>query len=161
MPTSPSEVEAQRRYYAETADRYDRLHLEEDAEHNLALSVMLGVLDHYGIGSILDVGAGTGRTVARVKQRRPDLRIVGVEPVPELREVAFARGISRDQIVDGDALQLDFADGEFDLVCEFGALHHIPTPGAAISEMLRVARHAVFISAYGPRSAIEIPDLPS
>jgi SAM-dependent methyltransferase len=43
-------------------------------------------------------------------------------------------------------MKLAFADGEFDLVCEFAALHHIPEPAKAVSEMLRVARRAVFIS---------------
>ena len=42
-------------------------------------------------------------------------------------------------------MRLAFADGSFDLVCEFGALHHIPRPELAISEMLRVARKAIFV----------------
>ena len=49
-------------------------------------------------------------------------------------------------LVDGDARQLAFADGEFDLVCEFGVLHHIHKPDGAISEMCRVARIGIFIS---------------
>jgi ubiquinone/menaquinone biosynthesis C-methylase UbiE len=48
--------------------------------------------------------------------------------------------------VDGDALSLSYADNSFDVVCEFGALHHIQKPSAAVAEMLRVSRHAVFIS---------------
>jgi ubiquinone/menaquinone biosynthesis C-methylase UbiE len=43
-------------------------------------------------------------------------------------------------------MNLAFKDGSFDLVCEFGALHHIPKPSRAVAEMLRVARKAVFIS---------------
>jgi hypothetical protein len=43
-------------------------------------------------------------------------------------------------------MSLAFAERSFDLVCEFGALHHIPRPELAISEMLRVARKAIFIS---------------
>jgi len=43
-------------------------------------------------------------------------------------------------------MRLAFADGSFDLVCEFGVLHHIPRPELAISEMLRVAKKAIFIS---------------
>ena len=41
---------------------------------------------------------------------------------------------------------MEFADGAFDLVCEYGALHHIPRPTLAVWEMLRVAKKAVFIS---------------
>ena len=41
---------------------------------------------------------------------------------------------------------LQAADGEFDLVCEFAVLHHVPRPAQAVGEMLRVARKAIFIS---------------
>ena len=43
-------------------------------------------------------------------------------------------------------MSLAFDDGQFDLVCAFGVLHHIRTPDLAVAEMLRVARRAVFIS---------------
>jgi hypothetical protein len=43
-------------------------------------------------------------------------------------------------------MRLGFGDGSFDLVCEFGALHHIPRPAVAVSEMIRVAEKAIFIS---------------
>src|SRR5208337_5628700 len=45
-----------------------------------------------------------------------------------------------------DAMKLSLDDGSFDLVCEYGALHHIPRPAMAVSEMLRVAKKAIFIS---------------
>lgn len=60
--------------------------------------------------------------------------------------MGHAKGLSTAQLIDGDAMSLSFPDRSFDLVCEFGALHHIPLPSKAISEMLRVARKAIFIS---------------
>ena len=39
-----------------------------------------------------------------------------------------------------DATKLIYRDGLFDLVVSFNALEHIPDPGLAISEMIRVAR---------------------
>jgi SAM-dependent methyltransferase len=69
-----------------------------------------------------------------------------VEPSRELREEGYRKGLSADELVDGDAQNLSYADGEFDLVCEFAALHHIPDPQRAVSEMLRVAKKAIFIS---------------
>jgi ubiquinone/menaquinone biosynthesis C-methylase UbiE len=54
--------------------------------------------------------------------------------------------LSGDELIDGDATNLKFATGEFDLVCEFGVLHHIRNPALAIAEMLRVSNRAVFIS---------------
>ncbi|MGQ0700534.1 MAG: class I SAM-dependent methyltransferase [Panacagrimonas sp.] len=141
-----NEIEIQRRYYAETAGKYEAMHVNEGDEHFLALSVMLGVIDFLGIKSILDIGSGTGRAVAQIKKARPGILILGVEPVEELREIAYTNGIPKSDLVDGDALALQFEDGAFDMVCEFGILHHIKTPHLAVAEMLRVAKKGVFIS---------------
>jgi ubiquinone/menaquinone biosynthesis C-methylase UbiE len=139
-------VEIQRRYYAATARAYDEMHVREGDEHFFALGIMVAAIDFLGVRTVLDIGSGTGRAVAELKRRRPDVRVVGIEPVDELREAAYRRGIRRDEIVAGNALALQFADAEFDLVCEFGVLHHIRTPARAVAEMLRVAHKAVFIS---------------
>jgi ubiquinone/menaquinone biosynthesis C-methylase UbiE len=122
------------------------MHLDEKDEHFFALSFMVGVIDYLGIQSILDIGSGTGRAIQYLKIVRPELRLVGVEPVKELREIGYSKGLSGDELIDGDATNLKFATGEFDLVCEFGVLHHIRNPALAIAEMLRVSNRAVFIS---------------
>jgi SAM-dependent methyltransferase len=141
-----AEIDVQRRYYAETAQSYDAMHVNERDEHYFALCLMLGAIDFFEIRSILDVGSGTGRVLSQIVKMRPDLVVKGVEPVAELREVAFRNGIGSDVLSDGDATRLQFADGSFDLVCEFGVLHHIKTPSKAVAEMLRVARKGIFIS---------------
>jgi ubiquinone/menaquinone biosynthesis C-methylase UbiE len=138
--------EIQRQYYARTADRYDAMHVHSDDEHYFGLGVMLAAVDYLGIESVLDIGSGTGRALAYVKRARPDLRVKGVEPVAELREMGYRNGIDREDLTDGDALALPFGDGAFDLVCEYGVLHHIRTPRRAVAEMLRVAKRAVFIA---------------
>jgi SAM-dependent methyltransferase len=81
-----------------------------------------------------------------LKQRRPDIRVIGVEPVEELRNVGYANGLSRIDLIEGDATQLQFEDNQFDIVCEFGMLHHVRRPETVVAEMLRVARKAIFIS---------------
>jgi ubiquinone/menaquinone biosynthesis C-methylase UbiE len=68
-----------------------------------------------------------------------------VEPVKQFREVGYRYGITKKELID-DALELQFKDGEFYLVCGFGVLHHIRMAEIAISEMLRVAKKSVFIS---------------
>jgi ubiquinone/menaquinone biosynthesis C-methylase UbiE len=138
--------EIQRQYYAETADRYDSMHVHAGDEHYFALSVMLAAVDFCAIESVLDIGSGTGRAIAHVKRHRPTLRVKGVEPVRELRDIGYRNGISREDLVAGDALALPFEDDAFDLVCEFGVLHHIQTPARVVGEMLRVAKKAVFIA---------------
>ncbi len=142
------DVERQRRYYTETAAEYDAAHLEveRDLEHGLALALLVGAIDHLGIDSVLDVGAGTGRTVSHLLARFPKLRVVGVEPVAALREQGHAKGIGPELLTDGDGERLAYPDGSFDLVCEFATLHHVPRPSLVVAEMLRVAKKAVFIS---------------
>ena len=136
----------QKRYYAETAATYEEWHMEEKDEHYFARSFLLGLIDYFEIKSVLDVGAGTGRSMLFLKQHRPDLMVRGIEPVAELREIGYQKGLSRDDLTDGDATQMSFADGEFDLVTEFAVLHHIGKPQRAVAEMLRVAKTAIFVS---------------
>src|ERR1035441_1208366 len=137
---SDQAVEIQRAYYARTAADYDEMHVREDDEHGFALSFMIAAVEQFGIRSILDEGSGTGRGLLWIRRMLPGVRAVGVEPSAELRAMGHSKGLGEDELVDGDAMKLAFADGSFDLVCEFGALHHIPRPSQAIGEMLRVAR---------------------
>ena len=142
------EVQLQRDYYARTAASYDRAHVQsaEEPEHDIALAALIGLSTHYGLHSFLDVGCGTGRAVGELRKRRPDARVIGVEPVAALREVAYSKGIPRETIIEGDATRLSFERDAFDCVSAFGILHHIRHPRVAIDEMLRVAKKAVFIS---------------
>lgn len=138
------EERIQRERYSKIASQYDALHF--DPEHVVALAYMRGMLDLVEAKSVLDVGAGTGRAMAYFRAARPDLRIIGVEPVLELREVGHRKGIPATDLIDGDGYHLPFRDGDFDVVCEIGVLHHVREPHRIVSEMLRVARKAVFIS---------------
>lgn len=141
-----SEEQLQEKYYMDTALKYDEMHVSKKDEHFFALSFMVGMLDYLGVKSVLDVGSGTGRAILFLKEKRPDIYIVGIEPVKELRTVGFEKGITKNELIDGDGSDLRFKDGEFDLVCEFGVLHHIKHPKTVVSEILRVANKAVFIS---------------
>ncbi|BAQ66454.1 class I SAM-dependent methyltransferase [Geminocystis sp. NIES-3709] len=143
---SASEEEIQRSYYRQTAQNYDQFHLHEKDVHYFALTFMLGAIGFLDAQSVLDVGAGTGRTVSYINQRCPSIRIKGVEPVKELREIGYSKGISEKDLIEGNGLSLDFEDNSFDIVCCFGILHHIKTPRLVIEEMLRVSKKAIFIS---------------
>lgn len=140
------EVQAQRGYYSDTAARYDSMHLDEEGEHHFALRFLESAIDLYGINSILDIGAGTGRVGRYFKEKNPRLKVMSIEPVAALREIGYSKGLSRHELVDGDANSLAFEDGEFDLVCEFGLLHHVRTPSIVVEEMMRVGRIGIFIS---------------
>lgn len=136
----------QRKYYAETAAEYEQMHLHGDQETDFAISLLPGLISTLGIRSILDLGSGTGRALYALKVACPNVKLLGVEPVPEMREIGYRNGLTRDELVGGDAQALAFNDNSFDLVCEFAMLHHVPKPAVVVGEMLRVAKRAIFIS---------------
>lgn len=142
------EIKIQRDYYAKTAGSYDTAYVQATGglEHDIALGTLVGLSEYYGLQSFLDVGCGSGRTVGELMRRCPGSKVMGAEPVAAFREVAYAKGIPREMIVEGDATALAFEDNSFDCVSSFGILHHIKHPRVAVREMLRVARKAVFIS---------------
>jgi ubiquinone/menaquinone biosynthesis C-methylase UbiE len=147
LDKKPAEVSAM---FDRVADRYDAL--------NDALS--LGLDRHWrqvvarAVGAspgqlVLDLAAGTGTssraftaTGARCVACDFSLGMLQVGA----RRPGPAGAASLLEFVAGDALALPFEDGAFDLVCEFGVLHHIKTPARAVGEMLRVAKKAVFIA---------------
>ncbi len=146
MNKHPDQVAQQRDYYAATAGRYEALHVSEHDEHGRALAWLSGLLDHYGVRSVLDVGSGTGRAPLYLQRHRPGTSVIGIEPSAQLRAIGHAAGLAADALVDGDATRLAWPDASVDVVCEFGVLHHVAEPRRMVAEMLRVARIGVFIS---------------
>jgi ubiquinone/menaquinone biosynthesis C-methylase UbiE len=141
-----AETRLKEQLFAQNAARFDEACIHEGDEHNFALGALLGLLDFLQIESVLDVGAGTGRTLVYLKEKRPRLKVWGIEPVPAQRQQGYNKGIAEQELLAGNATALQFGDGEFDLVCEFGVLHHIRDHRRAVAEMLRVAKKAVFLS---------------
>lgn len=139
-------AEIQAEYYSATAELYDHSHLAEKGEHDIAMAFLSSIIKLYNIKSILDVGAGTGRTIRLIQREHPEIKIVGIEPVQKLREIGHTKGIDSHTLMDGDANNIHFADKSFDLVCEFGVLHHVSNPEQCVREMIRVAKHSIFIS---------------
>lgn len=142
---SEREAEIQRAYYTQTAETYDQMHAL-DTEHAFALGFLGGMVDYLQIGSVLDVGSGTGRVLRYLKTKSTSIQVQGIEPVQALREIGHRSGLAEHELVDGDAMNLPFGAGEFDLVCEFAVLHHLRDPNRALKEILRVAKTAVFLS---------------
>lgn len=138
-------VNEQQAYYERTAANYDQMHLRE-TEHEFASAQLMGLMKFYQFDSLLDVGSGTGRVLRLAKSALPDIRVTGIEPVNGLREIGFANGLQKSELLDGNALNLQYDDNSWDIVCAFGILHHIPEPERAITEMCRVAKHGVFFS---------------
>jgi SAM-dependent methyltransferase len=86
----------------------------------------------------LDVGTGAGVLALAIAPLVGD--VVGIDLVPELLEAARRSAPSNVTFVEGDAVRLPFADGEFDVVGSRRTIHHIARPELAIAEMARVAK---------------------
>jgi SAM-dependent methyltransferase len=84
----------------------------------------------------LDSGTGAGTLALALA---PLVReVVGVDIVPELLERARENAPANVTFVEGDATNLPFAAGSFDLSCSRRTLHHISHPEPAIAELARV-----------------------
>lgn len=139
-------IRRQQHFYKNIADNYDQKYVAANDEHAVALSFLSSCISLWGIQSVLDVGSGTGRALSFIKERHPAIRLVGIEPVAQLRSVGYRNGLNENQLIDGDGTNISFPNGEYDLVCEFGVLHHVRNPEQIVAEMLRVARRGIFIS---------------
>lgn len=140
-------VEIQRKYYTETAARYEEMHGQEAAGDPFHNEFVLATLRMLSIRSVLDVGTASGRTLRILKTAIPELFICGIEPVAALLDEAVSAGNAESgTLLQGKGDALPFADKSFDAVCEFAILHHVAEPHVIVGEMLRVARKAVIIS---------------
>ncbi len=138
----------QNKYYRDTAAKYDSMHMHEevDPEHDFAFYFMCSMIEKLEIKSVLDLGAGTGRVIHKLLKKYPGLRVTGIEPIAELREEGYKKGVLKNDLIHGDGKKLQFPENQYDMVCAFGILHHIDKPAIVIQEMLRVASKAIFIS---------------
>ena len=104
---------------------------------------------------VLDVACGTGNTAIPAARRGAD--VIGVDIAPNLLEQARARAKAEDlgaRFEEGDAEQLRFKDGAFDLVISvFGAMF-APRPERVASELTRVCRSGgrIVMASWTPES---------
>lgn len=138
-------VAIQREYYARTAETYDAAH--ERTEHIAALGHIAGFLRRIGARSVLDTGCGTGLAMRCLARELPDLELRGNDPSAELLAIAQRRfGLAGASLDLAPSDPLPYPDESFDAVVATGIMHHVQDPSMVASEMLRVARQAVFIS---------------
>ncbi len=102
---------------------------------------------------VLDVGCGTG--VVAITARRAGATVTGIDLTPELLAVAKENAVIAefDDITwkEGDAENLPFRDGEFDVVLSQFAHIFAPRPDVAIKEMLTFDRGTQVTPALSPQ----------
>jgi SAM-dependent methyltransferase len=94
--------------------------------------------------AILDVPCGGGVALRNLSPAR-HVRYVAADISPTMlartQRLAARLGVLRQlELVEADAVQLPFADGEFDLVVCFNGLHCLPDPASALRELGRCVK---------------------
>jgi demethylmenaquinone methyltransferase/2-methoxy-6-polyprenyl-1,4-benzoquinol methylase len=86
--------------------------------------------------SVLDVGTGTAKLAQAVLEAAPSARVVGVDFTEGMLRVAPPRLL----LAAGDALQLPFADQQFDAVVSAFVVRNLADVDRGIAEQVRVLR---------------------
>jgi ubiquinone/menaquinone biosynthesis C-methylase UbiE len=140
-------LEKTRDYYDRTAEKYDQLHGGDDShEHIFALERSWPILSRSQPESAVDVGCGTGRSLAWMQKNHDrSLDLIGVDPSDGLLKLARER-LDGVEFVSGSGEDLPLEDESVDLAVATGIMHHVDSPEGVIREMFRVAKKAVLIS---------------
>ncbi|MBW8754071.1 MAG: metalloregulator ArsR/SmtB family transcription factor [Sphingomonadales bacterium] len=132
-------------YFARHAEDWDRLRVLHcpDGPVEAALAKALEALAVGGdLGSLLDIGTGTGRMAELFAPRAS--HVTGFDKSPEMLRIARARlqkfPAEQVSLVQGEFTALPFADASFDTVLFHQVLHYALEPEAALAEAARVAR---------------------
>lgn len=121
--------------FARTADR---VAARQDARAARLAEEVRDFVQPRGGERALDVGTGAGALAFALA---PLVReVVGLDPVPELLELARARCRPNTKFVEGDGAALPFPDAPFDLAGTHRTLHHVAQPELVVAELARVTR---------------------
>ena len=98
-----------------------------------------------GSAAILDAGCGGGANLARWMEKCPDAHVTGLDfspvSVEESRRFnAEEIAAGRCHILQGDVMEMPFADASFDCVSAFETVYFWPDMGRALAEVLRVLK---------------------
>lgn len=103
--------------------------------YETAREELLGLLGDVRPARVLEVGCGAGQNLARLKQRWPDIRTVGIELRPDAAEMARSAG-RVDEVVQFDVLDeaCQFEPESFDVLIMSHVLEHFAQPERVLSK---------------------------
>jgi ubiquinone/menaquinone biosynthesis C-methylase UbiE len=125
-----------------SADRFartaERVAARQDGRAERLAAEVAGFVETTGEERALDVGTGAGALALALAPLVRD--VVGLDPVPELLELARERALPNTEFVEGDGTALPFPNGAFDLTGTHRTLHHVARPDLVVAELARVTR---------------------
>jgi ubiquinone/menaquinone biosynthesis C-methylase UbiE len=118
---------------------------EDPARNRVFTADARWVFDRLPLSSqdiVLDVAAGTGHAARQLAATARGVVALDATEAMLARGQAQARAEGRDNVVfmRGDAADLPFLDGSFDVVVSRFAVHHFEQPDAVVAEMVRCTR---------------------
>lgn len=120
---------------------------------DLEIKLMLDLLSPEKGQRILDIGCGTGISLAPLLEK--GLSLTGIDPSPYMLDLAHKRLGEKVDLHRGMAEDLPFDDNSFDAALLFTSLEFTDRPAKAIEEACRVARDRVVIGVlnrYAPQN---------
>ena len=123
-------------------DYYERMRLLESASwwnagmRDIA-STMLKHANLDGSGTMLDVGCGSGQTMAWFTSNRPGWNAAGLDIAKDGVIAARSAGLA---VVTGNALELPFESSSADLVITLDVLQHLPLPAGDVDCLREIRR---------------------
>ncbi len=128
-------------YFARHAAEWDTLRSLHSPDGPVE-AALAGALGDQSLGSLLDVGTGTGRMAELFAPIA--IHVTGLDNSPEMLRIARARlqHLPADSfdLVQGDFAALPFAKGSFDTVLFHQVLHYAQAPEIVLAEAARVTR---------------------
>lgn len=132
-----------RRFYRDAVDYEVQVAAHDERYFRKYVGTMLRFLPP-GIDSVLELGAGSGAALGVYIEECAPARVVGLE-LSRANLAAILRRGAPHAAVGGDALELPFASGSFDLVTCFQVIEHLPSVRTALDEALRVLRRPGYL----------------
>jgi ArsR family transcriptional regulator len=150
---------AAERYFAAHADHWDSLRSLHVPETDVE-AAMRRLLGDGKLGTLVDIGTGTGRIVELFSQQAETA--IGIDRSPEMLRVARGKLTSARldgwELRQGDIMALPLDPGSVDTLVLHQVLHYLPAPETAIAELARVVKPGgrVLIVDFAPHAHEEL-----
>jgi len=132
---------AAERYFSSHAELWDSLRSLHVPESEVE-SAMRSMLGEHPVGTLIDIGTGTGRMIELFAADAK--HAIGIDRSPEMLRVArgklTASGAEGWELRQGDIMALPLDDGAGDTVVLHQVLHYLPAPEPALAEVARLVK---------------------